>query len=156
MCPGDNGKTYTAEDGTFFKVACQIHTIAADNPATELIRSTTAETLRECMEICSKEPTCLSIDHVNRPGGHRLKSCDLYKSGGGVTPTTPCGDSIALPEPLLLMFTDPQMQKPQIWRIPLIHPRKISLMRDPLCVAQNVRLPTVKLYVHSSRFVSQY
>ncbi|KAH6680620.1 hypothetical protein B0J14DRAFT_531980 [Halenospora varia] len=83
LCPLEDGGTYTSEDGTFFKVACGVHTIAESSKATELIRSEKAETFGECMDLCAAEAGCVSVDFVARTGDHVLKTCDLYLIGEG-------------------------------------------------------------------------
>lgn len=56
------------------------------------IRNAHAESYAACMEQCSLEPGCLSIDYAARRGGHTLNDCVLFRSGGGDTPTSTCGD----------------------------------------------------------------
>lgn len=91
-CPADDGKTFTTTDGTFYRVKCQAHTIASNTPADKL-KTVTAESFTECMEKCSETLECISIDYVARTGDHVVKTCDLYKTGGGESPTTTCQSS---------------------------------------------------------------
>lgn len=93
-CPNDDGKTFNAEDGTFFRVKCQVHTIASNNPA-DKIQTVPTESIQDCMEACSTTKGCLSVDYVQRNGDHKLKDCDLYKTGGGDTPETSCASSMS-------------------------------------------------------------
>ncbi|KAF3049522.1 hypothetical protein E8E11_009055 [Didymella keratinophila] len=89
-CPQSNNTTYTTSDGTFYRLFCSVHTIAESYPA-EKIRKTQAVSYAACMEQCSAEPGCLSIDYVARPGGdHTVNDCVLFRSGGGDTPTSSC------------------------------------------------------------------
>lgn len=96
-CPKDDNTTYTATDGTFFRVRCERHTKAANSKDTDLIRKIPGTTFQQCMELCSREPGCLSIDYVGRPNGappeeHVLQDCYLYRTGAEVEdPTVPCG-----------------------------------------------------------------
>jgi hypothetical protein len=93
-CPQDDGKTFTTADGTFFRVNCEVHGIAANTPDTSTIKKLTTETFADCMEACSKEAGCISVDYSARPGDHPDKECILFRTGGGDTPTTSCARSM--------------------------------------------------------------
>ncbi|KAF2625147.1 hypothetical protein BU25DRAFT_460617 [Macroventuria anomochaeta] len=91
-CPTSNNTTYSTSDGTFYRLFCSIHSISANHPTTDTIRTTQAASYAEYMEKCSAEPGCLSVDYVARTGtDHTLNTCTLFRTGGGDTPTTSCG-----------------------------------------------------------------
>ena len=53
-CPGADGHTYYTPNGVFFTIQCFRH------HWTSTTKLTTASSLEECLDICSKEPTCKS------------------------------------------------------------------------------------------------
>ncbi|KAI9647320.1 hypothetical protein NHQ30_003705 [Ciborinia camelliae] len=111
-CPDDDGKTYSTKDGTFYRIKCRVHTMyvfihtlglsslftdpeinasSAANTPSDLIKTVpSTESIQACMEACSNTQGCLSVDYVQRVGDHKLKDCDLYKSGGEDPPDTTC------------------------------------------------------------------
>lgn len=79
-------KTYTAADGTFFKVHYQARSIAGYSASTK-IRKATDGSFKGCMKSCSAEPGCTSVDYAARLGtDHRVKECTLFRTGGGDNP----------------------------------------------------------------------
>lgn len=144
-CPNDDGKSFTTSDGTFYSVKCQLHTIAANTPS-DKIKTVSTETFALCMEACSEEEGCISVDYVARTGDHKVKDCDLFKSGGGDTPTTSCASSELLLT--LVMVPEQSVDILQSRSTPpglSTRPLKITLTRDQSCVALNVLSQTAKL-----------
>ncbi|OBT66381.1 hypothetical protein VE03_04886 [Pseudogymnoascus sp. 23342-1-I1] len=74
VCPTSNNGVYHTQDGTFFKIQCGYH------HGTTAIQITTAPSLQKCIDKCSQENTCNSVNYVPTS-----LSCTLLSSTGAAT-----------------------------------------------------------------------
>ncbi|KFY41684.1 hypothetical protein V495_04833 [Pseudogymnoascus sp. VKM F-4514 (FW-929)] len=72
VCPTSDNSVYYTSDGTFFKIQCNHHLW------TTTIQTTTAPTFQECIDKCSQENTCNSVNY-DAPNG---RGCSLLSSTG--------------------------------------------------------------------------
>lgn len=73
VCPTSNGVYHTV-DGTFFKIQCGYH------HGTTAVQITTAPSLQKCIDMCSQESSCKSVNYIPSSLG-----CTLISSTGATT-----------------------------------------------------------------------
>lgn len=74
VCPTSDNSVYYTLDGTFFKIQCAHH------HGTTTVQVTTASSLQKCIDKCSQENACNSVNYVPTSLG-----CTLLSSTGAAT-----------------------------------------------------------------------
>ncbi|KAG9233630.1 GLEYA domain-containing protein, partial [Amylocarpus encephaloides] len=74
VCPTSDNNVYFTTDGTFFKIQCAHH------HGTTTIQVTTAKSFQECIDKCSQETACNSVNYVPASS-----LCSLLSSTGAAT-----------------------------------------------------------------------